>query len=144
MTKRKIAYTKYIILENVLQSTYIFSRRPNISPVTQSGDMSHPANIIIGDTIAVITASAALNHLMTVLKLLSDSGFGFVVPVHVFPAACNSVAHAENSRKFPFPEIIPASIFTETNPKNTNISRQTLNIFLKIHIVEKFITPIKS
>ena len=66
-------------MDTVTQSAYIGVLRPNRSPLVQSGDMSHPAKSIAGDTTTVITQR----------RILSVS----IAPLYIFVASVGVIAH---------------------------------------------------
>ena len=74
---------KYTILDTVTQSAYIGVLSPNRSPLVQSGDMSHPAKSIAGDTTTVTTQSNIFRVSIALLYIFVASvGVTAHVPPH--------------------------------------------------------------
>lgn len=71
-------------MDTVTQSAYIGVLRPNRSPLVQSGDISHPAKSIAGDTTTVTTQSNIFRVSIAVLYIFAAS---LGVIGQAFPAA---------------------------------------------------------
>ena len=73
---------KYTIFDTIIHILCIGSLSPKRSPLVQSGERSHHANIITGDIITVITPRIALIACIASLSHL-DSASEVFVEVHV-------------------------------------------------------------
>ena len=70
---RRMAYMKYTIFDTVTQRLYIGVLSPKRSPLVQSGDMSHHANMIAGEMMAVIIPSIILSPSIRLLYIFVAS-----------------------------------------------------------------------
>lgn len=143
MNIKSTAYTKYMIFDMVIQRLCIIGRSPNTSPLVQSGDMSHPASTIAGETITVrnprIRFSPAI--ILFIIFLISSSCV-FLASGHgptLVPSA-QSAYHtlAKDSLLI---SILFALLLNSTFPKNptipTSTRRKDVTIFLNIVYVHK-------
>ena len=115
----------------VTQRLYMTSRRPKRSPLVQSGDMSHPASIIAGETIIVTTASAILSH-ATSLLYISFTSVDCGVLFAVYTSFCDSISLlAYITDALNVISLFTKFIFglTKNPPIATRVSKQDVRIF---------------
>ncbi len=150
----RTAYIKYTIFDTVIHNWWIMGRIQNISPEVQSGDISHPASMIAGDTSIVRISRIILSPATILFSIFLVSSSWVFAPLDLFQSpwffspllAMGQVQLSAAWTSFhviaylitqAVLSILPFSIFPKNPTIPTSARRKDVTIFLNIVYVHK-------